>query len=94
MAVKIVRMEQYVTTGQEAISGVLPMASFTPLFTGPHLRVAKVLVCLAWRCACDGTVDVLVLVIFEMFALRNPAVVGATLVGMHIFTNSFDKVWW
>ena len=93
MAVKIVRMEQYVTTGQEAISGVLPMDSFTPLFTGPHLRVAKVLVCLVCRCACDGTVDVLVLVIFEMFALRNPAVVGrATLVGVHIFTNSFDTV--
>ena len=86
MVVKMVRMEQYVTTGQEAISGVFPMVGFIALFTGAHLRVAKFLVCLMVFCSCAGTVGVFVLLILEMPALRSPAVVGATLVGMHIFT--------
>merc|ERR1712098_252375 len=89
MAVKMERMEQEVTTGHEAISGVFPMLSFIPLLTGPHLRVAKVLLdCLV--CNCVGTTVAFVLAILEMF-LRNPAV-GATLVGMHIFSGplSFD----
>ena len=73
------------TTGQEVISGAFPILPFTPLLlSGPHLRVAKVLVdCLA----CKGvvTLGVFVLAMVERF-LRNPAA-GTTLVGMHILTG-------
>merc|ERR1712098_808427 len=90
MAVKMERMEQEVTTGHEAISGVFPMLSFIPLLTGPHLRVAKALLDCLVCSNCVGTTVAFVLAILEMF-LRNPAV-GATLVGMHIFLEplSFD----
>jgi len=74
-----------VITGQGATSRALPRVSLTPLFTGLHFKVAKLLVGLPWCDGGVGCIDVLDLAIFEMFALRNPAV-GATLVGMHILS--------
>jgi len=87
MAAKIVKMEKYVTTGQEAISGEFPWLPFTPLvFTVPHLKVAKFLTCLGCGDWCGVTEVVFDFAIFEMLALKKPAV-GTTFVGMHIFTK-------
>merc|ERR1719234_2523616 len=67
------------------LRSVAPILPFTPLLlTGPHLRVAKVLVdCLA--CNVVVTLGVFVLAMVERF-LKNPAA-GTTLVGMHILTS-------